>query len=238
MTPSSIQAFSPALKGIYETLRSHRGQFIFLSEHQHRLDLACRAMGVPSPSIKELVKNYRSLSDVRIRIDVFLDGNHTVNMQPLPRWNGFLYHKQWRCTYVNRQRMMPHWKHRDTAALFELRDRSLQAGYDEIILYDEHGFISEGSISNVFFTDGTVIYTPQDNILRGTCRQFVLDLCSQHNITCIVKPLNLREVKDMHVFVTNAIRGLVCTAPVVQLIASLCQYADKAIHTRIKNSKQ
>lgn len=67
----------------------------------------------------------------------------------------------------------------------------LQAGSKWALLVDEHGFVSEGTGSNIFIVKDQRVYTPYGiNCLRGISREFVQELCS-YKMTDDCKEINL-----------------------------------------------
>ncbi|MBG0858924.1 MAG: aminotransferase class IV family protein [Bacteroidales bacterium] len=65
----------------------------------------------------------------------------------------------------------------------------LDGGY-EALLVNEGGYITEGSRSNIFFLkDNTLVTAPDNMILNGITRKYILDICRENGIevkfTCI-----------------------------------------------------
>lgn len=60
------------------------------------------------------------------------------------------------------------------------KTEALLNGYDEAIVLNNNGHVSEGSAENIFIVRDGVIATPPvtDNILEGITRQVVIDLCA------------------------------------------------------------
>jgi branched-chain amino acid aminotransferase len=60
---------------------------------------------------------------------------------------------------------------------------AVQAGYDECIMLDTEGYVSEGSGENIFIVrDGQVKTTPLTSILEGITRHSVITLAREHGI--------------------------------------------------------
>jgi len=59
-----------------------------------------------------------------------------------------------------------------------IKSDAVQAGYDEALVLDQNGHLSEGSAMNVFMVRDGVLITPPvtDNILEGITRRTVIDL--------------------------------------------------------------
>ena len=90
-------------------------------------------------------------------------------------------------------------------------------GYDEIILTDEDGFITEAPTSNVFLVnnDGALITAPEKEVLYGITRKSILDIAGDEGIKTIVERIPLSELENAkEVFITSS-SHLVC--PVIKI---------------------
>ena len=90
-------------------------------------------------------------------------------------------------------------------------------GYDEIILTDEDGFITEAPTSNVFLVnnDGALLTAPVKEVLYGITRKSILDIADDEGIKTIVARIPLSELENAkEVFITSS-SHLVC--PVIKI---------------------
>ena len=71
------------------------------------------------------------------------------------------------------QRPLPHIKHVGTFPLFQLRRQARRDGFDDALFVDAKGRISEGSVWNVGFWDGTQVVWPRAEALRGTAERLL-----------------------------------------------------------------
>lgn len=71
------------------------------------------------------------------------------------------------------QRPLPEVKHVGTFPLFQLRRQAKRDGYDDALFVDAKGRISEGSIWNIGFWDGTQVVWPRAEALRGTTEKLL-----------------------------------------------------------------
>jgi branched-chain amino acid aminotransferase len=61
----------------------------------------------------------------------------------------------------------------------------LEGAY-EALLVNHNKFITEGSRSNIFFIKGSTLYTAPDNvILCGITRKYIIDICNEHHIRVV-----------------------------------------------------
>ena len=86
-----------------------------------------------------------------------------------------------------------------------------RAGYDEILLVDDEGFVAEGPTSNVFWVDGEgTLRTPPDQaVLLGITRLTILELAKHDGVAAEetrVRPEELMAARE--VFVTGTTAGV------------------------------
>tara|TARA_B000000565_G_scaffold127376_1_gene96154 strand:+ start:84 stop:1007 length:924 start_codon:yes stop_codon:yes gene_type:complete len=90
-------------------------------------------------------------------------------------------------------------------------------GYDEIILTDENGFITEAPTSNVFLVnnDGDLLTAPEKDVLYGITRKSIIDIAKNEGIKIKVERIPLLELENAkEVFITSS-SHLVC--PVIKI---------------------
>jgi len=73
---------------------------------------------------------------------------------------------------------------------------ALDDGYDEALLLDSSGFVSEGAGENVFVVKGGVVYTPDlsAGALNGITRNTILHICKDLDIEVVQKRITRDEV--------------------------------------------
>ncbi len=86
-----------------------------------------------------------------------------------------------------------------------------RAGYDDILLVDEHGFVAEGPTTNVFLVepDGGLCTPPEDNVLLGVTRSSIIAIAKDDGIPVresSVRPEQLFSAAE--VFVTGTTAGV------------------------------
>lgn len=73
---------------------------------------------------------------------------------------------------------------------------ALDDGYDEALLLDASGFVSEGAGENIFVVKGGVVYTPDlsAGALNGITRNTILHICKDLGIEVVQKRITRDEV--------------------------------------------
>jgi branched-chain amino acid aminotransferase len=86
-----------------------------------------------------------------------------------------------------------------------------RAGYDDILLVDEDGFIAEGPTTNVFLVedDGGLVTPPEKSVLLGVTRSSILAIAKDEGIAVSeerVRPERLMQAAE--VFLTGTTAGV------------------------------
>ena len=90
-------------------------------------------------------------------------------------------------------------------------------GYDEIILTDEEGYITEAPTSNVFIVnnDNVLLTAPEEEVLYGITRKSILEITEDENIETKVERIPIDVLENAkEIFLTSS-SHIVC--PVVML---------------------
>jgi branched-subunit amino acid aminotransferase/4-amino-4-deoxychorismate lyase len=124
----------------------------------------------------------------------------------------------WRLRSVPYQRSLPHIKR---AADFGQRyyQRLVQAsGFDEALLTDPGAIISEGSITNIAFFDGTTVIWPAAPALAGVTMQLLEPALAAAGLPSARADVRVSDLSSFAgVFVTNA-RGIAAVGQVDDLV--------------------
>ncbi len=92
------------------------------------------------------------------------------------------------------------------------RDEAITKGYDDGLMSNTQGNITECSISNVFFLfkDNTLITPPiSDGLLPGIVRNEVISICKTIGVEIIEKSVNIYDLDNCKAgFVTNSAFGI------------------------------
>ncbi len=78
-----------------------------------------------------------------------------------------------------------------------IKTDAIQAGFDEALVLDQNGHISEGSAMNIFMVRDGIVMTPPvtDNILEGITRKSVIELlCKELGLEVVERSIDRTEV--------------------------------------------
>ncbi|SHH38313.1 aminotransferase class IV [Clostridium grantii] len=97
-----------------------------------------------------------------------------------------------------------------------VQETKIEKNVFELILVDNHGFITEGSISNTFMIkDNKVITALNEKVLKGITRDYVFEICRENNIEIIEMNFHISEIEQLNaMFITG-------TSPKILPIQSL-----------------
>jgi branched-chain amino acid aminotransferase len=194
--------------GVFEGIRAYAtddGPAIFrLGEHMNRLVRGCKAYGIPLElTAEELaaaaveVMRQNGLPEAYIRPLVFL-GMGSIGLNPagaqvhamIAAWTWGAYLGDEGVKNGIRGRFSS-WRRIDQASLIPsakgtgaylnsilAKTEAVAAGYEEAIMLNREGYISEGSGENVFVVNDGVVHTPpiSDGCLEGITRDSVISL--------------------------------------------------------------
>ena len=227
--------------GLFETMRAYRRRIFRLEHHLQRLFLALEYLQFPIPFTFDMLKEAiqrtleaNRLEDAYIRLNVTRGEGATVpdpttcrapNLIIITRdyvpYSPSLYQKGYRGT-ITRVRMSPHTPTTTMKTLNFLnyiiaKMEAKASGYNEGILVNTDGFVTEGTVSNIFMVSGGRLLTParEAGLLPGVTRQAILEVAAAQQINATegtITPGQLAAADEA--FLTNS---LVEVMPLVEL---------------------
>lgn len=179
---------------VYEVIRMIRGCPVFFDDHMERLESSLKIQQKASLANRDLLrKNIIDLVKTEKRKDInlkivfnyncnsanylvyFIEPIYPTAEQYKIGVKGILFHAE---------RKDPESKvinHRLRTSIYH---KLILEGAYEALLVNEDDCITEGSRSNIFFLKGDILTTAPDNkILKGITRKYILEICRKSNIT-------------------------------------------------------
>lgn len=218
--------------GVYETLRTIKGESWLFSQHMQRLRASANAVGIKIPYTNNQLKNFveqlihkNGNIDQRIRITITRGCNDfdfvsckkptlIVQAKQLKTPQKKLYKKGTKVITYQISRPAPQIKSTSMlAAILAYREAQKKKAF-ETLLVDEKGYITEASMSNFFAMKNQVLYAPEDNILSGTVRNYLIKLLKP-DFEIKFLPIPYKNIYDYdELFITSTVKGVV---PIVEV---------------------
>ncbi len=249
--------------GIWEGIRLHHGALLFLDLHLDRLHRGAAAIGLKGldrakllAALIETLKANRMEDGVHLRLMVTRGLKATVNQDPRnaigtptvvvtaeykappdrPSRGMHLHTSGIRCSPPSMfdMRLNSHSRLNLILALLE----AIEAGADEALMLDQHGFVSSCNATNVFFVRAGQVFTSTgESCFNGITRGNVIDLCVTDGIPLRLANFTLDAAHEAdEAFLTGTLGGITpvrqidgkvlphCPGPVTKRLAGL--YAE------------
>jgi len=217
-----ISVFNPAIYGaygVYESMQVVRGVPFALEAHLNRLAHSADVLGLLLPADLDTIARWigevlaaNATADCTLRLFVLggeNDGKSVAYIWPQPPtvYPPDYYTLGTTAITFEAQRYLPEAKSLNTLSSFMAQRLARAAAAHEALLY-HHGFLTEGSNSNLFAVVGGVLCTPpRHTVLAGVTRDIVLKLAAQHGIPFQERPLPLAEMPQWEeCFITSTSR--------------------------------
>lgn len=209
-------------ESVYEVIRMVKGNPVFFDDHMKRLETSLKLQHKkPLTDVSRLkrdiinltktekkkeanlkiVFNYNADSDFNSYLIYFIEPVYPSEAQ---------YREGVRGTLFTAERKDPESKVIDHKLRSSIYHKLVHEGAYEALLVNKNGFITEGSRSNIFFIKGDDLITAPDNtVLNGITRKYLLSICRENNINVTYTTVNVENIRQFDVvFMTG-------TSPVV-----------------------
>jgi len=223
--------------GVWEGLRLHDGEFAFLKEHMDRLFQGAAAIGMKMEmsrqdyidALRQTVEANNMETDVHVRLMVTRGIKKTPSQDPRllispPTVVITAEHKVANPDVVDQgirlftstvrrgspdyldPRLNCHSKLHEVVALVQ----ALNAGADEALMLDIHGFVATCNATNFFIVKNSEVWTSTGQYcMNGITRGNVIRVCRENDILVYEKNFSLTDVYDAdESFVTGSFGGL------------------------------
>jgi len=218
--------------GLFETMRAYRKKIFRLDHHLQRLFLSLEYLKFPIPfnfdSLKEAIfktLEANRLEDAYIRLNVTRGEGATVpdpatctspNLIIITReylpYSPALYQKGYRGKVV-RMRLSPHAPTVNMKTINFLdhiiaKMEAKDSGFNEGILVNTEGLVTEGTVSNIFVVKGDLLSTPakESGLLPGVTRQAVLEIAEAQQMRAEEGNITLKQLLEAdEAFLTNSL---------------------------------
>lgn len=244
MKDAKISVFDRAFQygdGVFEGMRCYDGRIFKLKEHTDRLFRSAKMIGIEMPMTKaefsEVVKrvirenNFREahIKPVVSRGTAWklgLDPRNTtapnivIPARPIGK-SMFDTEKGFRLASVSVRKVPamcldPRVKSCNYLVHIMARNEALASGGDEAIIYDIHGYVSEGCGDNIFLVKEGDLYTPSvQDALEGITRNTVIEIALREGLNVHETKLTSYDVYNAdEIFVTGSGAGIITVTEV------------------------
>jgi branched-chain amino acid aminotransferase len=218
--------------GLFETMRAYRKKIFRLDHHLQRLFLSLEYLKFPIPfnfdSLKEAIfktLEANRLEDAYIRLNVTRGEGATVpdpatcespNLIIITReylpYSPALYQNGYRGKVVS-MRLSPHAPTVNMKTINFLdhiiaKMEAKDSGFNEGILVNTEGLVTEGTVSNIFVVKGDILSTPakESGLLPGVTRQAVLEIAEAQKMRAEEGKITLKQLSEAdESFLTNSL---------------------------------
>jgi len=223
--------------GVWEGIRLYKGKLTFVNDHLERLWTATKAIGLNIPfSQEEIIKRIQStveinnmFDQVHIRVMLTRGIKKTPSQDPRLTISGpnlviIAEHKKASIESKNKgiklftssfRRGSPdyldpklncHSKLHEVQALIQ----AIEAGADEALMLDIHGFVSTCNATNFFMVKNNQVWTSTgDYCMNGITRSKIINICKENDIICHQKNFSLYDTYSAdEAFVTGTFGGV------------------------------
>lgn len=165
--------------GVFETMRSYQNRVFALEEHLARLRKGCESLGVRDFDIEKVrscvlqILQTEPLESGALRISIYADGNWLISHKTYSE-SPALLRCELRSISVNASQGF---KSASYGARLQLRRSAMAKGFDDVVLMDESGEISELTTSNLVIFEEGRWKTPRlaSGCLPGITRRLLIE---------------------------------------------------------------
>lgn len=206
--------------GVFETLRTHQGQWLGLAEHVDRLYRSAQIIGLtPSWKAAQVKSQVQALLAhcpwPESRLKIILTQRDLILMaEELKEKPVAFYEQGVKAISFPGERALPLAKTLGNVLCHVARQKAQDQGVYEAILIDGQHQVREGAASNLFWVKAGQLYTCDQAILKGLTRQTVIELADPCTFEEIHYP-NLLQVEEL--FLTQTSSGIVPLVEVDQV---------------------
>jgi branched-chain amino acid aminotransferase len=205
---------------VYEVIRTIKGSPVFFNDHMERLATSVKLQNkeilADSSSLrKDIINLTRSDRKKEANIKIVFNYNNGADnylvyfIEPIYP-TAEQYKKGVKGILYSAQRKDPESKVINHKLRSSIYHKLIQEGGYEALLVDGKKLITEGSRSNIFFLkDESLVTAPDNVILNGITRKYILDICRENQINVEFTSVKVDDIQNYDaVFMTG-------TSPVV-----------------------
>jgi branched-subunit amino acid aminotransferase/4-amino-4-deoxychorismate lyase len=226
-TADQLRAVALGGFGHFTAMQVRGGKVRGLRNHMHRLDAANRELfgvGIDEQVVRAHIRHALGdeIGDASVRVYVH-EAAEEPSVMVTVRPPGGMAASTWRLRSVPYQRPVAHIKHSADFGQRYYQRLAHASGFDEALLTGPDAIISEGSITNIGFFDGTNVIWPTAPALAGITMQLLEPALAAAGLPSARAHVRVSDLGSFAgVFVTNA-RGIASVAQVDDIVLPVNQ---------------
>ena len=217
--------------GVFETMRAYKKRIVYFSQHIKRIQESAKLIGIRSPYASDKLKG---IIKETVRRNCFRDAYVRLTLWRAKRGTGIFvlareYKPHSEKKYKNGFKIcVSRFRQNEFSLLAKIKttsrilyqlsfEEAKNKGFDEAIILNNRGVITEGTRSNIFFAKNNEIFTPalECGCLDGITRKVVFDLAKRHKIKICEGKFSLQDLLGAdEAFLTNSLMGVMPLAAV------------------------
>lgn len=198
-------------RGLFETIKVVDKKALFLTRHLIRLNNSLEFFGIDRKISEDEVYNFvrsQKNSDYALKLSVSEKNTiFTIRTDPYRLVDKSRMLKL--CISDVKRNSTSHTVYHKSFNYYDNiieKRKAKEAGYDEVVFFNENNFLAEGAVSNIFFVRDNSLYTPalKTGILAGTMRDYII---SKNDVKEVY--LKKYDMKDYEAcFICNSLMGI------------------------------
>lgn len=211
--------------GLFETMRSLDNNIVYFKEHLKRINQSCKLMHIRFPysfnKLKEVIKKtvkINRITDAYVRLTLWKSDTLTDTLVVARKYQPYPWQKYKR----GFRACISGYRQNENSLLAQLKTTNYlfyqlayteakKRGFDEAIILNNRGYLTETSRSNVFLVKDKTLFTPalECGCLDGITRRVILDLAKKHHIPVYTGNFTIQDLYNSdEAFLTNSLMGI------------------------------
>jgi 4-amino-4-deoxychorismate lyase len=215
-------------EGLFETFRWKSKIPAYYERHIERMREGARLLGLPFPKEDEIRNDIEKtlgdsgISDAYVKIGLLSRGSPVFDKRP-SGGSLLIVVRPYQPPKESLNARVSSYRRNSNSPILRIKSlnylenilakrEALASGYDEAIFLNERDELAEGTVTNIFFIKGKVVYTPSIGcgLLAGIVRGVVFESSYEFGFELRAGRHRLEELKDSEgVFLTNSLIGAV-----------------------------
>lgn len=205
-------------------MRSYRGRIVYFRQHLKRLESSAKLIGMKFPYSLQKIKGMitrtiriNKFKDVYLKLILFGAVNKTDVLIIVKKYQPYPLEKYRKgfsaiiSQFRQRDIFLAQIKTTNRALYERAFNQAKAIDFDEAIILNKQGNITEGTRSNIFFAKNNTLCTPalECGCLAGITRRAILDLAKKFKIKVKMGKFSLQDLYQAdEAFLTNSLMGV------------------------------